>query len=198
VLKLLSDENFDGDILRGLFRRRSDLDIVRVQDVGLSATPDPDVLAWAAAEGRILLTHDRDTMPNFAYGRVRIGQPMPGLFLVSDQMPVGQAIDEILLAVECLTPEECKDFVRLLGRSPLEWLQTESQAASGRSQARRVELNRSPKTPTSQIAHQEMLPCPARSLFAAFRSWSLTHRPWCGYIRESLPSPTRLPRSTFS
>ena len=40
------------------------------------------------------------------------GQPMPGVFLVSDQMPIGQAIDEILLAVDCLPPEECKDFVR--------------------------------------------------------------------------------------
>jgi hypothetical protein len=64
------------------------------------------------AEGRILLTHDRDTLPNFAYVRVRAGQAMPGVFLVSDLMPVGQAIAEILLVVECLTPEECRDFVR--------------------------------------------------------------------------------------
>ena len=112
MLKLVSDENFNADILRGLYRRRPDLDVVRVQDVGLSATPDPDVLAWAAAEGRILLTHDRDTMPNFAYDRVRAGQSMPGVFLVSDRMPVGQAIDEILLAVDCLKPEECKNLVR--------------------------------------------------------------------------------------
>ncbi len=112
MLKLVSDENFDGDILRGLFRRRPDLDITRVQDVGLSATPDPDVLAWAAAEGRILLTHDRATMPSFAYQRVQTGQPMPGIFVVSDQMPLGQAIDEILLAADCLSPEECKDLVR--------------------------------------------------------------------------------------
>ena len=74
MLRLVSDENFNADILRSLYRRRPDLDVVRVQDVGLSATPDPDVLAWAAAEGRILLTHDRDTMPNFAYDRARAGQ----------------------------------------------------------------------------------------------------------------------------
>jgi hypothetical protein len=112
VLKLLSDENFNADILRGLRRRRPDLDAVRVQDVGLSATPDPHILAWAAGEGRILRTHDRDTMPRFASERVHAGQRLPGLFLVSDLMPVGQAIEEILLAVECLTEEECKDFVR--------------------------------------------------------------------------------------
>jgi len=112
VLKLVSDETFNGDILRGLYRRRPELDVVRVQDVGLNATSDPDILEWVAVEGRILLTHGRDTMPYFAYQRVRAGQAMPGVFLVSDLMPTGQAIDEILLAADCLTPEECKDFVR--------------------------------------------------------------------------------------
>ena len=112
MLKLVSDENFDGDILRGLYRRCPTLDVVRVQDVGLSATPDPDILAWAAGEGRILITHDRDTIPHFAIERVVSGQAMPGVFLVSDLMPIGQAIDEILLAVDCFTPEECENFVR--------------------------------------------------------------------------------------
>ncbi len=112
MLKLVSDENFDGDILRGLYRRCPELDVVRVQDVGLSAALDPEVLAWAALEGRILLTHDRDTMPSFAYDRVHAGQPMSGVFLVSDLMPIGQAIDEILLAIDCLQLEECKDLVR--------------------------------------------------------------------------------------
>lgn len=112
MLKLVSDENFNADILRGLYRRRPDLDLVRVQDFGLRATPDADILAWAATEGRIVVTHDRDTMPYCAYGRVRANQPMPGVFLVSDLMSLGQAIDEILLAIDCLTPEECKNFVR--------------------------------------------------------------------------------------
>jgi hypothetical protein len=38
VLNLVSDENFNGDILRGLYRRCPELDVVRVQDVGLNAT----------------------------------------------------------------------------------------------------------------------------------------------------------------
>ena len=112
MLKLVSDENFNADILRGLFRRRPDLDMVRVQDIGLNATPDPDILAWAAAEARILLTHDRETMQDFAYQRVKAGQLMPGVFLVSNRMPIGQAIEEILIAVDCLAPEECSNFVR--------------------------------------------------------------------------------------
>ncbi|WP_369432127.1 DUF5615 family PIN-like protein [Aquisphaera insulae] len=59
-------------------RRRADLDLVRVQDVGLTETLDPLILAWAADDRRILLTHDRETIPAFAYDRIRRGEPMPG------------------------------------------------------------------------------------------------------------------------
>jgi hypothetical protein len=52
MLLLVSDENFNGDIVRGMLRRRPDLEIVRVQDVGLTQTPDPDILEWAAGQGR--------------------------------------------------------------------------------------------------------------------------------------------------
>ena len=56
MLRLLADENFNGDIVRALLLRQPDLDIVRVQDVGLAGAGDPDILAWAAANDRIVLT----------------------------------------------------------------------------------------------------------------------------------------------
>lgn len=59
---------FNGDIVRGLFLRQPDLDLLRVQDVGLRKVDDPAILDWATSNGRILLTHDRATMPDFAYG----------------------------------------------------------------------------------------------------------------------------------
>jgi Domain of unknown function (DUF5615) len=62
MLKLATDENFNNDILRALLRRISSVDIVRVQDAGLGGADDETVLAWAAAEGRILLTHDVTTV----------------------------------------------------------------------------------------------------------------------------------------
>jgi hypothetical protein len=93
-------------------QRMPGLNVVRVQDVGLAETPDSAILAWAAGEERILLTHDYDTVPGFAYERVRSGESMPGVFLVSDQMPKGQAIDELLLAIECYVPGDCKDLIQ--------------------------------------------------------------------------------------
>ena len=84
MLRLLADENFNGDIVRGLLLRQPDLDLVRVQDVGLVGADDPDVLAWAAENNRIVLTHDRATMSDYAYERVAAGERMIGVFIFHD------------------------------------------------------------------------------------------------------------------
>jgi predicted nuclease of predicted toxin-antitoxin system len=112
VIALLVDQNFNEHIVDGLTRRDAALDLTHVRDVGLAAAPDPTILEWAATQGLVLLTHDRKTIPPFAHARVAAGKPMPGVFLVDDQMPIGKAIDEILLAVYCLAPDECKDIVK--------------------------------------------------------------------------------------
>ncbi|MGK7898379.1 MAG: DUF5615 family PIN-like protein [Xenococcus sp. (in: cyanobacteria)] len=96
MLSLLSDENFNGDIIRGLFLRQPDLDLVRVQDVGLQEVDDPSILAWAAENNRIVVTHDRATMPDFAYERLVNKELMAGLFVVNDRISIRQGIDEIL------------------------------------------------------------------------------------------------------
>ncbi|MBM4093944.1 MAG: hypothetical protein FJ276_31735, partial [Planctomycetes bacterium] len=74
MLRLLADENFNGDIVRGLLLRQPDIDIVRVQDVELAGAGDPDILAWAAENDRVVLTHDRATMPSHAHERVTPGK----------------------------------------------------------------------------------------------------------------------------
>ncbi|MBI5823805.1 MAG: DUF5615 family PIN-like protein [Chloroflexi bacterium] len=97
MLLLVADENFNNDIVRGLLRRDPSLDIIRIQDVGLTRAPDPVVLEWAAQENRILLTHDRNTITKFAYQRVVEGKPMPGVIKVDRSVPMSVAIDDILL-----------------------------------------------------------------------------------------------------
>ena len=91
MLRLVSDENCNGDIVRGLLLRHPALDLYRVQDVGLEGADDPTILAWAVVNDRIVLTHDHATMPDFAYTWVVAGLPMPGVFVVPDCMAVRQA-----------------------------------------------------------------------------------------------------------
>jgi hypothetical protein len=50
MLKLLADENFNGEIFRGLLRLHPELDLIRVQDAGLQSADDPSILAAACCQ----------------------------------------------------------------------------------------------------------------------------------------------------
>jgi hypothetical protein len=106
MLRLLADENFDGDVTRGLLFRAPHLHLIRVQDVELNGAGDAEVLAWAADQNRIVVTHDRSTMPKFAIDRIKRRLAMPGLFVVGDRLPVRETIDELLLIDGCSGMDE--------------------------------------------------------------------------------------------
>ncbi len=112
MISFLVDQNFNEHIVDGVTRRDPALEFVHVRDVGWAEADDSTMLEWAAAHDLVLLTHDGKTVPPLAHGRVARGMRMPGVFLVTDEMPVGQAVDESLIAAHCLSPEECKDIVR--------------------------------------------------------------------------------------
>jgi hypothetical protein len=114
MLSLAVDENFNNDIVRGLLRRNPGLDIVRIQDVGLSGASDEVVLEWAAREGRVLLTRDVSTMTAYAYHRIKARLPMPGVFEVSRAVPLATAIEDILLLAELSLPGEWEAQIRYL------------------------------------------------------------------------------------
>lgn len=114
MLRLAADENFNNRIVRGLLHRKPDLDIVRIQDIGLSGTDDQTVLEWAAQEERVLLTHDVRTITRYAYERVDADQLMPGVFEVSPDMSIGRAVEDILLLVEYSLDGEWEGQIRYL------------------------------------------------------------------------------------
>jgi len=114
MIRFLADENFDNRILRGLLRRFPDIDIVRVQDVSLIKTDDREILFWAASENRVLLTHDVATMTAFAYERIIENLTMSGIFEVPNDLPVGEAIEELILIAQYSLEDEWKNQVRFL------------------------------------------------------------------------------------
>jgi hypothetical protein len=114
-LRLLLDEDFNNDILRGLLRRNPGLDVVRVQDVEkIAGAPDPVVLAWAAQEERVLFTHDVTTMTAYAMERIETGRRMVGVFAVSQDLPIGSAIEDMLLLAECSEAGEWEGLILYL------------------------------------------------------------------------------------
>jgi uncharacterized protein with PIN domain len=114
MLRLASDADIHGDVIRGLRRRKPGLDLVRVQDVGLRTADDATILEWAATEGRVLITRDRKTLVGTAYQRVKAGLPLPGVIVFRHRLSIGQAIEEILTVASCSTEDEMKDRVVFL------------------------------------------------------------------------------------
>jgi predicted nuclease of predicted toxin-antitoxin system len=113
-MRLLADENFHGKLLKGLTKALPHLDVVRVQDTALFQASDPELLAWAAEEGRILLTHDVQTITRYAYERVMAGLPMAGVIEVRLSDGLGVLLDDLILLLEASTHEEFIGQVRYI------------------------------------------------------------------------------------
>jgi hypothetical protein len=94
-----------------LLRREPTLDLVRVQDVGLSGRDDPTILAWAATEKRLLLTHDRKSVPGIAVRRAKSGERMPGVVVVAARGSIQAVIDALLLLAGASLPGEWEGHV---------------------------------------------------------------------------------------
>lgn len=100
MIRFLADENFNARITRGLRRRVEAIDIVNAQDVGLSHASDSEVLEWAAAEDRVVLSHDVNTLVGIAIERVKLNSPMAGLLIVGAHVEIGAAITDLVLIAE--------------------------------------------------------------------------------------------------
>ena len=62
-MRWLADENFNAKIVAGLLRREPSIDFQTARAAGILGFPDRAVLTTAAREGRLLISHDRETMP---------------------------------------------------------------------------------------------------------------------------------------
>jgi hypothetical protein len=108
---LLFDENFNHRIVHGLELRLPSLDFVIAQEMELKGATDAELLGWAAMKNRVVITHDVDTMLKFAYERIAAGLAMPGVIAVPQKLAIGQAIDDLVAAIECSDPNEMEHSV---------------------------------------------------------------------------------------
>ena len=108
-----ADNDLRKSIVRGTVRREPRIDFRSAQSARLDDVPDPEVLAMAAREGRILVSHDFQTMPDH-FRQFAQHQGSPGVLLIRQDMPVGAAIDSLLLIWEATEPDEWKDRLCLV------------------------------------------------------------------------------------
>ena len=114
MIRYVTDENFRGPITRGIRRRAPEIDIVRVQDTGLTSISDSDLLEWAARNNRVVLTHDEQTLIGFAYDRVSRRLPMAGVLKVPERMAPGPAVEQAIFIALVSDRADFDDQVRHL------------------------------------------------------------------------------------
>jgi hypothetical protein len=114
MIRLLTDENIDNNIMRGLARRLPHLDFVSVRDVGLAGSPDLVLLKWATNEQRIILTRDLKTMVRDANQLVAQGEAMAGVIFVPNRLGIGRAINDLVRVLEDATESSMRNNVKYL------------------------------------------------------------------------------------
>jgi hypothetical protein len=97
MIRFLADASLRGAIVRGCRRREPAMDFLSAHDANLAGVPDPDVLALATEQGRILVSHDFQTMPQHFADLVQALGTSSGLIIVPQYMRVGRAVDELVL-----------------------------------------------------------------------------------------------------
>jgi hypothetical protein len=94
-IRLLADADLHHDVVKGILRREPRIDF-RTAPGELRRLSDPEVLALAASEGRILVSHDRKTMPR-AFAEFIVALTSPGVLIISQKVDHLDAIEAILL-----------------------------------------------------------------------------------------------------
>ena len=113
IISFQADADLNHNIVIGVLRREPTIDFQTALTAGLEGVPDKTVLAIAAREKRILVSHDQKTMP-FHFAEFITTQTSPGVLIVPQSLPIREAIDSLILIWTASTAEEWKDRILFL------------------------------------------------------------------------------------
>jgi predicted nuclease of predicted toxin-antitoxin system len=113
-IRFQADADLNEEIVAGVVRQEPDIDFQTATEANLHGLPDEEVLAYAAHETRILVTHDRRTMPAH-FANFIVNQTSPGAFIISQKTSMRDAISNVIVTfVSC-----CAGSGRLVGMRDL-------------------------------------------------------------------------------
>ena len=95
-VRFQADADLNRHLIAAVKRREPLVDFQTAREAGLIGLDDSTVLALASSDGRLLVSHDRQTMPHH-FAAFIAEQSSPGLLIVSQRLPIAQAAEELLL-----------------------------------------------------------------------------------------------------
>ncbi|MGH7962238.1 MAG: DUF5615 family PIN-like protein [Candidatus Binatia bacterium] len=112
-IKFQADADCNHRILQAVQRREPAVEFQTADEAEIRGLPDSAVLAVAARESRILVSHDHHTMP-VHFATFIATQQSPGVFLLSQALPVRIAVEELLMIWEASEAEEWTNTLQYL------------------------------------------------------------------------------------
>ncbi len=109
-VRFQADADLNEIIVTALLRREPSIDFQTATAAGLSGRSDTDVLALAADWGRLLVTHDRRTMPNH-FAAFIATRSSPGVLIVSKKLPIRRVVEDLLLVWVATEAEEWTNII---------------------------------------------------------------------------------------
>lgn len=95
-IRFQADANLNQIILLATVRHEPAIDFQTAMAAGLASLSDKEVLAMAAREGRVLVTHDRKTMPRH-FSEFITTDTSPGLLIIPQHLSVASAVEDLIL-----------------------------------------------------------------------------------------------------
>jgi len=111
MIRFVADADLNDGIVSGCRRREPSMDFLSARDAELEGVPDPEVLALAGKQDRILVSHDFQTMPQHFGDFLQAGGSSPGVLLVPQYLPIADAIEEIVLIWGASDAEEWRNRI---------------------------------------------------------------------------------------
>ncbi len=111
--KFQADADLNEDILTGVLRRAPEIDFQTATEAGLKGLKDENVLEIASRENRILVTHDRRTMPKHFAEFVQ-NKECAGVLIISKKLEISIAIEELILIWAASEAEEYLNSIKQL------------------------------------------------------------------------------------
>jgi Domain of unknown function (DUF5615) len=112
-VRFQADADFNQIIVAAVIRRTPEIDFRTAMAAGLAGVDDAAVLAIAAQDERILVTHDQTTMPTH-FGVFTRSKTSPGLIVVPQSLAIREAADSLILIWAATEPEEWTNRIAYL------------------------------------------------------------------------------------
>ncbi len=104
-VRFQADADLNMVIVHAVVRRQPAVDFQTAVAVSLAGLGDPEVLAVAAREGRVLVTHDQTTMPDH-FAEFVATQTSPGVLVVPQHLAIATVVEDLLLIWDATEAEE--------------------------------------------------------------------------------------------